>query len=204
MVAGYLVAGIIVIVLPFFLLIRVATSLYVDNAVNHWLAIGGGMAAAGVVLLLYAQFVARQIGMGQLLANGAGRFVAVLVLAYCSYGLLYVSASNVKTDRVAATYTALHPIIRLAVSTWLLVDRNAILTDTERNADDYDAMGLSPRERSLHYRQADGYSHAVDLRTIGRSELRNGLMSVYFRVLGFKTLRHVGTADHLHVSLTIR
>ncbi len=62
-------------------------------------------------------------------------------------------------------------------------------------------MGLPVYERSLHFEQADGYIHAMDLRTLGRGEWRNRLMELYFRTLGFRTLRHVGTADHLHVSL---
>jgi hypothetical protein len=64
-------------------------------------------------------------------------------------------------------------------------------------------MGLPPYERSLHLRQDDGYAHAVDLRTAGRSEWRNFLMRSYYRLMGFRTLRHVGTADHLHVSLPL-
>jgi hypothetical protein len=58
-------------------------------------------------------------------------------------------------------------------------------------------------EASLHFRQRDGYVHAMDLRTIGRGAVRNWTTAVYFRVLGFRTLRHVGTADHLHVSLPL-
>lgn len=198
-----LVVFLFVIVLPFFLLIRVATALYLESAVNHWLAIGGGMIAAGVVLLLYAHFVSTWIGLGALFRKGAGRMVALVVVAYCGYGLLYLSASNAKTSEVASTYTRLHPIIRLSVSTWLLIDPDALLTDTERVRSDYGAMGLPPLERSLHYRQADGYSHAVDMRTIGRSQLRNTIAAFYFRVVGLNTLRHVGTADHLHISLPV-
>jgi hypothetical protein len=33
--------------------------------------------------------------------------------------------------------------------------------------------------------------------------LRNGLVRLYFEALGFRTLRHVGTADHLHVALPL-
>jgi hypothetical protein len=62
-------------------------------------------------------------------------------------------------------------------------------------------MGLTPIEASLHVRQDDGYVHALDLRTEGRSELRNRAIQIAFWALGFHTLRHVGTADHLHVSL---
>ena len=36
---------------------------------------------------------------------------------------------------------------------------------------------------------------------VGRAPWRNLTMVAYFRPLGFRTLRHVGRADHLHVSL---
>jgi len=62
-------------------------------------------------------------------------------------------------------------------------------------------MGLKSKNHSLHYRQSNGYAHAMDLRTNGRSEVRNFMTQTFFRLMGFKTLRHIGTADHLHVSL---
>jgi len=65
-------------------------------------------------------------------------------------------------------------------------------------------MGLPPNESSLHFIQDDGYAHAVDLRTVGRSEFRNRMVEAGFKVMGFNTLRHSGTADHLHVSLPVR
>ena len=55
----------------------------------------------------------------------------------------------------------------------------------------------------LHFRQRDGWVHALDMRTIGHGTVRNWLTAAYFRLLGFRTLRHVGTADHLHVSLPL-
>ena len=68
---------------------------------------------------------------------------------------------------------------------------------------DYDAMNLAEKKRSLHYTQADGYVHALDLRTKGRSEAWNGWAKTYFELMGFRTLRHSGTEDHLHISLKI-
>jgi len=65
-------------------------------------------------------------------------------------------------------------------------------------------MGLAPNGRVLHYVQPDGYAHAADLRTTGRSELKNRLVQAYFWSMGFATLRHVGTGDHLHVELSLR
>ena len=73
--------------------------------------------------------------------------------------------------------------------------------DMSRELDDYARMGLPPLDNSLHFPQSSGYVHAVDLRTVGRPAWKNWTTVVYFRVLGFRTLRHVGSADHLHVSL---
>ncbi len=42
----------------------------------------------------------------------------------------------------------------------------------------------------------------MDLRTNDRQEWRNQILELYFNLMGFNTLRHVGTADHLHVSLS--
>ena len=95
-------------------------------------------------------------------------------------------------------------IFRLALSTAVLFDRDLVVTDVRRIPSDYVAMGLPVREASLHYRQADGYVHAVDLRTIGRPAWRTSTTVLYFRLMGLRTLRHVGTADHLHVSLPMR
>src|SRR2546428_6354386 len=62
-------------------------------------------------------------------------------------------------------------------------------------------MGLATNHASPHYRQRDGYGHAADLRTAGRGEARNRLVQLYFWIMGFGTLRHVGTADQPHVQL---
>jgi hypothetical protein len=62
-------------------------------------------------------------------------------------------------------------------------------------------MGLPVSRESLHYRQADGWVHAVDLRT--HAGLKSLLVQWYFDLMGFDTLRHVGTHDHLHVSLPL-
>lgn len=59
------------------------------------------------------------------------------------------------------------------------------------------------KEASLHFPQDDGWVHAVDLRTTGRPEWRNRALEMAFWVFGFHSLRHVGTADHLHVSLRL-
>ena len=128
----------------------------------------------------------------------------LLVAVYCGYALAYVSVANVKTSEVQATYTTLHPLLRLATSTLILADGDLVITDTAREQADYARMGLSMPLHSLHYRQADGWSHAIDLRTSGRAAWQNAWIETYFRAMGFRTLRHIGTADHLHVALPVQ
>lgn len=91
----------------------------------------------------------------------------------------------------------------MSVGTFLLVDDGLLITDLSGRPSDYEDMGLPVKSHSLHYRQADGYAHAFDLRTKGHSWLRNQVVEGYFTILGFRTLRHVGTADHLHVALPL-
>ena len=98
-------------------------------------------------------------------------------------------------------HAALHPLLRLGASALILMDSDAVITDAGRTPDFYRRMGLPPNEASLHLEQESGFVHALDLRTIGRPEWRNRAAEIAFRAMGFHTLRHVGTADHLHVSL---
>ena len=126
------------------------------------------------------------------------------MLAYCGYTLIYLSSGNAKSDQVRAYYGSLHPLLRVALSTWMLVDKDIVITDVARGRADYATMGMRPNDGSLHYVQGDGYVHAVDLRTRGRGEVKNRLVQLYFWSAGLGTLRHVGTADHLHVELPLR
>lgn len=191
-------------VLPFVILIRVAVFLYAEQRYAPWLAIGGGVGATLVLVTLYASWLAHKLA-GRLRLWSMARGVALpLVLAYCGYALAYVSAANAKSERVRAYYTSLHPLLRLALSTLILADRDIVITDLARGPTDYPAMGLATKHASPHYRQRDGYVHAADLRTSGRGEVRNRLIQLYFWIMGFVTLRHVGTADHLHVELPVR
>src|SRR6266581_1367204 len=124
-----------------------------------------------------------------------------LVVFYCSYSLLYLASVNAKSAPVRAYYRSVHPLLRLALSTLILVDRDMLITDTGRAPDDYGRMGLPTNSRSRHLKQADGWIHAVDLRTTGRGFIKNRGVQFYFWLMGFDTRRHVGTADHLHVEL---
>jgi hypothetical protein len=89
----------------------------------------------------------------------------------------------------------------VAVSTVTLADNDLVITDIERMEDDYNRMGLPVNQSSLHYRQESGYVQAVDIRTFDRGFVRNALLRGSLELMGFNTIRHVGTADHLHVEL---
>ncbi|MEJ2186715.1 MAG: hypothetical protein P8Z36_12350 [Gemmatimonadota bacterium] len=199
------IAGIAVlaIVAPFFVLLRATTFLYLHAGTGTWGSLVLAAAATFLLLAGYAAVASRRLKGRVRVSPFLLRGLAVLVTAYCLYGLLYLSGAHAKSDAVRTEYRSLHPHLRLALGTLVLLDGNLLVTDASRRVEDYAAMGLPANERSLHLRQADGYAHAADLRTNGRSGLRNAVTVAYFRALGFRTLRHVGTADHLHVSYPV-
>jgi hypothetical protein len=126
-----------------------------------------------------------------------------IVIAYSGYALVYVASANVKSEDIQAQYSAIHPLLRVAASSLILVDPSAVITDAGRSAEDYYTMGLPVNEASLHFEQEDGFVHALDLRTNGHPEWRNRAVEMAFWALGFHSLRHVGTADYLHLSLRL-
>jgi hypothetical protein len=189
------------LVLPFWLLVGASVFLYRHYAVPTWPALLTGLLLTVLVLLLYASWVAKRISGKRRVPVNVTKALLAVVGAYCLYALIYLSSMNVKHEEVGREYRSLHPLLRVATSTFILVDSDLVITDMQRQAEDYERMGLPLYERSRHFVQDDGYAHAVDLRTVGRSEWRNLLLAAYFRAIGFRTLRHEGTADHLHVSL---
>ncbi len=195
----------LLLTLPFIFLIRGSVFLHEQHHFFPWPAILGGMIATAVLLFIYFSFLYGRL-FGR--SGGSGSLKRRLLLAffvvggYSLFGLLHLSNQNVKHEKVRKTYTKLHPILRLSISTILFVDKSLIVTDGARVPEDYRKMGLPTKGRSLHYKQRDGYVHAVDIRTKGRGEVRNNLLKWYFQLMGLNTLRHVGTDDHLHISLT--
>lgn|GEM_PF-303283 len=184
---------------PFLLLIRGAVWLYRDHGVPTWMALLLSGGATLLLLSVYGVLISRHFAARARLGWIAKWVAAPLVVCYCGFALLHLARENAKDDAVHSLYAATHPLLRLAVSTLILVDRNAVVTDLARTPDDYRRMRLPLNRRSLHYPQADGWVHAMDLRT--SNGLRSLLVEWYFRAMGFDTLRHVGTKDHLHVSL---
>ncbi len=195
--------AIVAALLPFVVLLKISVWLYAEYHVSVWLSLTISAVVTASLLAVYTMFVSYWITGRFTMSAKTFRAAGVLVGIFCIYSLVYISAANVKAERIKDTYSSLHPLLRLSVSTLVLVDSDIVVTDLGRSVADYERMGLPPNERSLHLRQTTGYVHAIDLRTRERNELRNWLMAGYFRVLGFGTLRHVGTADHLHVSLPV-
>ena len=199
-----LVAG---LVLPFFLLLRGSVTLYELTQWNPYLCILIGALVSIVALYFYlawiiGHFVQSKKGTERVRKFNS-RAVLIAVGGFCLYAIMYLAAGNAKTSAVQAEYGTTHPIIRLGVSSFILFDRDLVVTDMARSHFDYETMGLKKKNKSLHFVQSDDYVHAVDLRTNDRSSWRNTLLEYYFIAMGFRTLRHVGTGDHLHVSLMI-
>lgn len=195
-----------VVVLPFLIYVRASVYLYLKQGAHPWFAIL--LAAiltmglvAGFVLLVARRFKRR----ARVRVRSVAKWVALpVVFAWCVYAAFYLSRVNTKNDAVRAYYGSVNPILRVALSTVVLIDSDLMVTDMGRVAADYPRMGLPVNERTKHHRQPNGWVHAVDLRTIGRGEIRNRALQLYFWMMGFDTLRHVGTADHLHVQLALR
>ena len=195
---------IVVALLPFVALVRAAVFLYGHEGWPTALALAGGIACTAAVVTAYGVWVWHRLTGRVRLALIGRRIALPLVVAYCAYALVYLSSANAKSERVRAYYASLHPLLRVGLSTLIVLDGEAVITDLARRPEDYRAMGLPPNDGSLHLVQRDGYAHAADLRTAGRGFLRNRLVQLYLWGLGFTTLRHIGTSDHLHVELPVR
>ena len=190
----------------FILLLRIAVMLHQSYGVGLWMALATSVLVCGFLLVIYTRLVSRRfLRRRQRRARWRQQIVVAscLLAGYCAYAALSVSGVNVKSAEIRGELRTLHPFLRVAAGTVLFADHELLLPDLARETEDYAKMGLPTRVTSLHYRQDDGYVHAMDVRTKHRSKVRNGLVEAYFRALGFRTLRHIGTADHLHVALPV-
>ncbi|HFA51423.1 MAG TPA: hypothetical protein ENJ95_20615 [Bacteroidetes bacterium] len=190
--------------LPFIVLIRGAVYLHENYRLYAWFSLLGGMLMSAAILFLYFVFIQGSMTGKTGSLKRKSWLAFTLVAAYCFPSVLYLSAANAKHPEVKKEFSSLHPILRLGIGTIIFLDNDLVLTDAERQPEDYKKMGLKTKKHSLHYIQKDGYAHAVDIRVNGRSAVRNWLLKLYFKSMGFNTLRHVGTGDHLHVSLRSR
>ena len=200
----YIFKIILLLSLPFICLVRGAVFLYEQHNYDSWIAIFG---AAGITIFLLIVYMIFFYGKLTGKVGSLKRkliFSLILVVGYGIHGLYFFSDQNAKHTSVQKEFTSLHPILRLSISTIIHLDERLIMTDANRLPEDYRKMGLKSKKNSLHYKQNNGYAHAFDVRVKNRSWLRNGLLQLYFKAMGFNTLRHGGTGDHLHVSLTSR
>lgn len=191
------------VVFPFFLLVRTSVYLMSAYGVSGWTALGGGAAATILLLIAYLHLLFRKIENKKLLLKYSLAGTSATVVGFCIFSLFYLSGVNTKSPEVRDLYRSMHPVLRVAVTTATLADGGLVITDIKRVPDDYGRMGLPVNHTSLHYRQENGYVYAVDLRTRDRGIIRNALLQASLELMGFRTLRHTGTADHLHVELTV-
>src|SRR5882672_8756026 len=160
---GAVLKVVLIIALPFAVLVRGSVFIYEHGTRSVWLAVATAGILSGGVITAYAVWIARRfmkrgVRGGRALAIPVAKWVALpLVLFYCGYSLLYVASVNAKSAPVRAYYGALHPLLRLGLSTAILVDRDILITDTGRVPEDYGRMGLPANSRTRHYKQADGW-----------------------------------------------
>ena len=190
--------------LPFLLLVRGSVAAWAWFSAPGWVAIVIGTSSCAVILTLLGARVWHRMTGRNRRREIALWLVIPAVTAFSIYSIGWLAHANAKNHDVSTRWEELHPALRLALGTARLAEPNFVVTGIGRSPADYDRMGLPRAHRSPHYPQADGWVHAIDLRTQGRSELRNRLLQGYFALMGFKTLRHHGNADHLHVSLPKR
>lgn len=202
-VARWSVTVVLLAVLPFILLVRGGVFAHQQWGLGAWSSLALSTAATALLLACYAWAASRRLGAGKWFGKFATRVAALAAAAFVLYSLLVIAGGNVKSEEVRAEYSSLHPLLRMGVSVFVLADAGAVITDADRTPGFYARAGLRANESSLHFRQDDGFVHALDLRTINRPEWRNLAAELAFRAMGFHTLRHAGTADHLHVSLRL-
>lgn len=194
----------LILTLPFILLVRGSVYIHTVYDPGARLSIIGAAGLTAILLLLYIVIFHSKVSGS---VSGSKRLRSKLIISlllvggFALHSLYFISGTNFKDPELKTEIRSLNPILRLALGTVILVDKSLVITDTNRVPEDYKRMGLPTKASSLHYQQKDGYAYAVDLRTRGKSEWRNILTRWYFDLMGFNTLRHVGTGDHLHISL---
>src|SRR5882762_5973308 len=126
----------LIIALPFAVLVRGSVFFYEHGTTSVWLA---------------RKFTSRGGRGGRALVIPLAKWVALpLVVFYCGYSLVYVASVHAKSPPVRAYYGSLHPLLRLALSTLILIDRDMLITDSGRLPEDYGRMGLPTNTRTRH------------------------------------------------------
>ena len=204
---GFLIRLIFVVIgvlLPFWAMVRMALIAVIEWSWSPWLAMLLGVTVSAFMLWIYSialfSTVFKSIP-GPKFFTRTFWGMLVVCLCYTLPATLFLSAEHAKHDEVQTEFRDLHPILRLSVSSMAIFDAGMIVTDASRNLSDYADMGLKENSYSQHLIQDDGYAHAIDIRTHGRSEVINFFVRWSFEGMGFETLRHTGTEDHLHIGM---
>ncbi len=188
-------------VLPFIALNRAAIYFHKTYDWNAWMSISMGAIITFIILYVYLFWAQSRLFKSRHNRKATSIIALFVVLLYVGRSLYFISPNQIAKPEIRREFVKLHPVLRLGVSTLALMDSKTIITDASRVPDEYRKWGLPVNAKSLHYKQSDGFAYAIDLRTKGRAEWRNGLTKTYFQLMGFKAIRHGGTGDHLHVSL---
>jgi hypothetical protein len=200
----FIIRAVFLIVLPFIVLIRGAVYFNTSLEFGIWPSLAGGVVVTTILLFIYMTFIYGRFTGKVGDKNNLKRrllFAFLIVLGFALHAMIFISNDNIKSPEIKEEYSQLHPFLRLGIGTILKIDSKLVVTDGQRSPEDYKKMGLENRKQSLHYKQEDGFTYAIDLRTNDRSEWRNQAIAIYFGAMGFNVLRHVGTADHLHISM---
>ncbi|NME68707.1 hypothetical protein [Flammeovirga aprica] len=193
-------------VLPFTMMIRSGIYMYHTYALGVWFGLSAGVLVLTLILLFYLLvgylFFFRKYKASFVAIKRIVLTVFLFVISYTVFALFSFTGKNAKTDQIKQEYAQLHPYLKISLRTLLLLDKDVLITSVSRQPEDYTKMGLSSKSKSLHFVQNTGYVHAMDLRTNGRPVWMIWFSQIYFNTLGFNIVRHGGTADHLHVSLS--
>ena len=190
-----------IVALPFVAYVRASALLYAYGAPTSGRCAGALITLA--LVALYGSVLARRLG-GRARMRKLAEWIAVPVVGtWCLSALFYLARINAKSDEVHSYFISVHPILRVALSTVILVDPDLVITDAARVPADYRRMGLPVNDRTMHYVQPDGWVHAVDLGTQGRPEIQIArCSSTSGRWDSARSAR--GDPDHLHVQLRPR
>lgn len=202
---SFILKILLLVILPFIGLIRLSVYFHIQHNLLPWVCIALATLMTIVLLFIYLTFlhawVTDYAGNTRYTVKRRFGISSFVVLLYVIHGIFYIGGTNIKSEDIRKEIREVHPILRLSVSTLIHLDKELLITDSARLPEDYQKMGLPSKNQSLHYIQSTGFAHAIDIRTKNRPEWKNQLVRAYFIAMGFKTLRHTGTADHLHISL---
>ena len=163
-----LLKALAVVALPFLVYVRASVFLYRHGA-HPWIAILVSAIltvgiVSGFVILLARRF------RGRARVPTVVKWAAVpVVFTWCVYAAFYLSRVNVKSDDVRAYYSAVNPILRVALSTIVLVEPDLVVTDMGRVPASYRRMGLPVNHRTMHYRQPDGSTPPLTINNDGNT-----------------------------------